>query len=159
MKVSIIFHSESGNTKNVAEAMVNAAQKVEGIEAKAMSIDYVDKDFVIESTTIIFGCPTYCGTLSWQMKKFLDMTALDYKGKLGGVFVTENYLGGGADIAELAIIGCLLVGGMLVYSGGAADGAPLTHYGAVLRKAGDEFERERACVLAQRIAKKAIELF
>ena len=159
MKLSIIYHSQSGNTKKVAEIMAATAQELEGVEAKAMSIDAVDNDFINESNAIIFGSPTYAGTLSWQMKKFLDTAPLNFSGKLGGVFATADYLGGGADIAELSIIGCLLVRGMLVYSGGAATEDPKTHYGAVLRKAGDEFELERAQALAQRIAKKALELF
>lgn len=159
MKLSIIYHSQSGNTKKVAESMASAAQELEGVEAKVMSIDAVDNEFFNESKAAIFGSPTYAGTLSWQMKKFLDTTPLKFSGKLGGVFATEDYLGGGADIAEISIIGCLLVRGMLVYSGGAAAGDPKTHYGAVLRKAGDEFELERGRVLSQRIAKKALELF
>lgn len=159
MKLSIVFHSTSGNTEKAAQVMKEAVQNIEGVEAMAMSIDSVDNNFIKESDAIILGCPTYAGTLSWQMKKFLDTTPLNLKGKLGGVFATEDYYGGGADIAELSIIGCLLVRGMLVYSGGAAVGDPKTHLGAVLRKGGDEFELERARVLAQRIAKKALELF
>jgi len=160
MKLTIVYHSESGNTKKVAELMADAASKVEGLEAKAMSVDNFDADFINESSAVIFGSPTYCGTYSWQMKKFLDTTrTINLKGKLGGVFITEGYIGGGADLAELSLIGCLLVRSMLVYSGGVMEGNPPTHLGAVLIKDGDEFQIDRAKIFAQRIAKKALELF
>lgn len=159
MKLSIVYHSETGNTKKVAQVIADAAGQVEGIEAKAMSVDTIDKNFIDESSTVIFGCPTYCGTFSWQLKRFIDTSRVNVKGKLGGVFVTENFLGGGADVAELSLVGCLLVRGMLIYSGGAADGQPFTHFGAVLQKGGDELQLERAKIFAQRIAKKALEIF
>lgn len=158
MKISVIYHSESGNTKQVAESMAAAVQEIK-IESKAMSIENIDEDFVNQSSAIIFGCPTYCGSFSWQMKKFLDTTSVKLNGKLGGVFATENYLGGGADIAELSLVGCLLVRSMLVYSGGALEEKPLTHLGAVLIKSGDDLQIQRANFFAQRLAKKAIELF
>jgi NAD(P)H dehydrogenase (quinone) len=93
------------------------------------------------------------------MKKWLDQTKNRLAGKLGAVFATENYLGGGADFAELSLIGCLLVYGMIVYSAGASRGDPLTHFGAVCIRDGDEKQKERARIFGKRIAEKAVELF
>jgi NAD(P)H dehydrogenase (quinone) len=158
MKLSIVYHSESGNTKRVAEIIANTIQGIDGMEVKAMSIDTVDENFINESAAVIFGCPTYCGTCSWQMKKFLDTSAkIKLSEKLGGVFVTENYIGGGADFAEIVLMGCLLVRGMLVYSGGIKQ-AP-THFGSVLIKDGDELQINKAKVFAHKFAEKALELF
>ena len=75
------------------------------------------------------------------------------------MFATANYVGGGAEIAELAMIGELLVKGMLVYSAGAAEGQPFTHYGAVCIQSGDESQQERAKIFGERIARKAVEIF
>lgn len=159
MKISIVYHSISGNTQKIAEIMADAVRQLNNIEVKAISIDAIDKNFIEESSAIIFGSPVYCGTFTWQMKKFLD-TSLDLKlqDKLAGVFMTEGHIGGGADFAELSLTGCLLVRGMLVYSAGAMNGNPFTHLGAVTVKEGDEYQIERAKVFAQRIAKKAKEL-
>lgn len=160
MNLSIVYHSISGNTEKIAKIMEEAVSQINGIEAKAISIDAIDEKYIEESTAIIFGSPVYCGTYTWQMKKFLDTSlGLKIQDKLAGVFMTENYLGGGADFAELSLVGCLLVRGMIVYSSGAMNGDPMTHYGAVTIKDGDEFQIERAKVFAQRIAKKAIQLF
>ena len=93
------------------------------------------------------------------MKKWIGTTKLKLAGKLGSVFVTEGYIGGGADFAEMGLIAHLLVLGMLVYSGGTSWGQPFIHYGAVAIKDGDEAQRERARIFGERIARKARELF
>lgn len=160
MKISIIYHSESGNTKNVADLIAKGALQVEGVEVKAMSIGEVDEEYLKQSAAIIFGCPTYGGSLSHQMKTWLDKVSLKrFEGKLAAVFATENYLGGGADLALIAMVSQLLVGGLLVYSGGAAHGYPYTHFGAVCIRNGSEFEQERATIFGERIATKATQLF
>ncbi len=159
MKLAILYHSQSGNTKSVAEIIAEGARISADIEVQAMSIDEIDEAFVASSSAIIFGCPTYAGSLSWQMKKWFDLTAVKLEGKLGSVFVTENYLGGGADVAELVMVGAMLVRGMLVYSAGVSRGDPFTHFGAVTVKEGDEWQQHRAWLLGNRVAEKARELF
>lgn len=159
MKLAVIYHSETGNTHKLAAVIASAAQEVADTETKVMSIDNIDESFIHEASAVIFGCPTYCGTYSWQIKKFFDTTNIKLNGKLGGVFVTENHLGGGGDIAELSLVGCMLVRSMLVYSGGAIEGNPPTHFGAVVQKGGDDSQLERAKVFGQRIAQKTHELF
>lgn len=159
MKLSIIYHTKTGNTKSVAELIAGGARSVESMQVKVMSIDEIDEEFIAKSKAVIIGCPTYCGTFSWQMKKWLDTSKVKLADKLGGVFATENFIGGGADNAELAMIGHLLVKGMIVYSSGASKGHPYTHFGAVAIKDGDESQRERAKIYGKRIAEKAIELF
>jgi NAD(P)H dehydrogenase (quinone) len=159
MKISIIYHSETGNTKKIAE-IISEGAKIDGkVEVKLMSIDEIDETFVERSDAIILGCPTHRGTFSWQMKKWLGTTKLKVAGKLGSVFATEGYIGGGADMAEMGLIGHLLVMGMLVYSAGTSGGQPFTHFGAVAIKDGDEAQKERARIFGERIARKALELF
>ena len=126
-----------------------------------MSIDAVDPAYVVASAAVIFGSPTYEGTCSWQMKKYLDTEPEGLGGKLGGVFVSQNWPGGGgASFAEMTIIAGLLVHGMLVYSGGIAVGMPFLHFGAVSRKAPEEeLYRQRCIKLGDNIARKTMELF
>jgi len=159
MKISILYHSESGNTKKIARIISEGARSAGNIEALAMSIDEIDETFLNASDAVIFGCPTYLGTFTWQMKKFLDTSRIRLSGKLGAVFVTARYIGGGGDVAELGLVGHLLVKGMLVYSGGGGEGKPFTHFGAVAIEDGDGPQRERAHIFGERIARKAIELF
>lgn len=159
MKLAIIFHSQSGNTRQVAELIAAGAQSVPQVEVKSMSIDSIDAEFVSAAQAVIFGSPTYYGTFSWQIKQWLDTNKIKLVGKLGGVFATANNIGGGLEMAELGLIGQLLVFGMLIYSGGTAKGKPYTHFGAGAIKAGDRDQQERAKLFGQRMAEKAVELF
>ncbi len=159
MKASIIFHSETGNTKTIAEHIAEGIGRAGDVDVRAMSIDQVDTDFAADSQLIILGTPTYGGTYSWQMKTWLHKGGVKLAGKLGGVFATENFIGGGADFAEMILVGEMLVRGMVVYSGGAACGHPFTHFGAIAIKDGDDAQRERARIFGERLAHKAMELF
>jgi NAD(P)H dehydrogenase (quinone) len=161
MNICVIYHSESGNTEKMAALVKEGCQKVPGVEVKSMRVSAVDEDEVIESTAIIFGSPTYEGSCSWQLKRYLDTRGEGLGGKLGGVFVSQNWPGGGgASFAEMTIIAAMLVHGMMVYSGGTAVGTPYLHFGAVSKQAPEEeLYRDRCIKLGENIAQKALDLF
>jgi NAD(P)H dehydrogenase (quinone) len=159
MKIAVVYYSESGNTKRIAEAVAEGAQILESVQTRIMSLDELDPNWIEASSAVIVGSPTYAGSLSWQIKRFLDTTDIKFEGKIGAVFATESHLGGGADFAELVMIGALLVRGMLVYSAGATKGEPFTHFGAVSIRDGDEGQKHRARLFGKRIAEKALDLF
>ena len=161
MKVAVIYHSETGNTRAMAELVCQGCQQVAGVEARCMSIDQVDAAFAEEARAIVFGSPTYEGTCSWQMKRYLDTGPRGLAGKLGGVFASQNWPGGGGgSFAEMTMIAALLVHGMLVYSGGISQGMPFLHFGAVSTKAPrEDLDRERCVKLGRNLAAKAVELF
>lgn len=159
MKIAIIYHSESGNTKKVGELIAEGVKVSNEIEVKTMSIDAVDEAFVAEAKAVILGTPTYGGTYSWQMKKWIDTGGVKLADKLGSAYATANFVGGGAAAAELALIHQMLVKGMVVYSSGGSKGAPVIHYGPVAIKGGNEYQQDRARIFGKRVAEKALELF
>jgi len=161
MKISVIYHSVSGNTRKQAELVAEGVLSVPEAEVKIMSIDSPDNDWIDKSSAVIFGSPTYEGTCSWQMKRYLDEPGVDFAGKMAGFFASQNWPGGGgADFAEMTMIAAALVMGMLVYSGGVAQGYPPIHFGAVSRKApSSDIDRERAVKLGKNIASMAVKLF
>jgi len=160
MKAAIIYHSVSGNTKRMAELVREGCESVGGIEARCFPVEEVDWDWVKDSRLVIFGSPTYEGTCSWQMKELLDNMKVDLAGKLGGVFTSQNWPGGGGgDLAEISIIAAMLVLGMLVYSGGITRGQPFLHFGAVSTRSPEGLYAERCTKLGQNLASKAKEIF
>ncbi|AET67935.1 multimeric flavodoxin WrbA [Desulfosporosinus orientis DSM 765] len=158
MKIAIVYFSTTGNTQKVADLIAEGAMKVENVDVKSMSVEEIDNEFLTEAKAVIFGSPTIAGTFAWQLKQWLD-TSKNVGGKLGAVFATANYVGGGAEVAEIAMIAEMLVKGMLVYSSGVAEGQPFIHYGPVCIKDGDDGQKERAKIFGERIARKAAELF
>lgn len=160
MKIAIIYHSKSGKTKRIGEIIREGIQEVNNFEVKLMSIEEIDYKFLKECRTVIFGTPTYYANFSWQLKKWFDESwECNLEGKIGAVFATGDYLGGGADIALLTLINHMMVKGMLVYSGGSALGHPYIHMGIVALKDIDELLIEKTKVFGKRIATKTIELF
>jgi len=163
MKIAVLYHSLSGNTKSIGEIIAKGAQEVsEDIETKVISIEDMsdeDIDFVNSSKAVIVGTPTYYANMTWQMKKWLDTAKCQLCGKLGAAFATCNQFGGGSEIAVNTLNQHLICKGMLVYTGGTSLKAPYIHAGAVCIKDGDEAQKKRAEILGQRIAQKALELF
>ena len=160
VRVAIVYHSETGNTERQAALVAEGARGAgAGAEVKAMSLESLDVEFIRSAEAVILGCPTYEGSCSWQMKRFLDKCPADLGGKLGGVFASQNWPGGGgADFAEMTLIAGMLVHGMLIYSGGIRAGHPPLHFGAVSRITPEGLDAERARKLGENIARKAAEL-
>ncbi len=133
MKLSVIYYSRSGNTKTQAENIAKGMEAIEGIEAKAFSIDTVDVDYVKESKGVVFGSPSYYATLAGEMKSWMDGNAarLGLAGKVCGAFATANYPWGGGDLAIRTMLDHAMVLGAMVYSGGGAYGQPFIHLGPV----------------------------
>lgn len=160
MKMSVIYHSESGNTKQMAEVIVSGMKQVEGVEAQAFSIDAVDTKWIKESNCVIFGSPAYYASISGKMKLFLEsLSRFDLAGKLGGAFATANNVHGGGELAMQTILDHLLVYGMIIYSSGGSQGMPPIHLGpeGIAGKLDESEETFR--IYGNRMAAKAMELF
>ena len=158
-KIAILYHSESGNTEAMAELIARGARE-NGCNAKPMAIDDLDMPFIEVSRAVLFGSPTYYGTMSWQMKKIMDTTLPSLSGKLGAVFASAAWQGGGGyEVTELSLIVGMLIKGMLIYSGGVRSGHPPTHFGAVSANSPREFDAERCVKLGANIAAKVNELW
>ena len=73
-KITVVFHSGYGHTQRMAKAVA------EGAGASLIAIDSEGNipestwDTLNASDAIIFGSPTYMGSVSWQFKKFAGFT-------------------------------------------------------------------------------------
>ncbi len=84
--VAVVFHSGMGHTKKMAEAVAKGAAGVSGSTVHLIPIEGKDivngrwkNPGVLEqldaSDAIIFGSPTYMGSVSGQMEAFIDGTS------------------------------------------------------------------------------------
>ena len=76
-KVAVVYHSGYGHTAAVATAVARGAAGVEGINAQLISVADIDKhwDDLSGAGAIIFGAPTYMGSVSAPFKAFMDASA------------------------------------------------------------------------------------
>jgi len=100
-KLVVVYHSGYGHTKLQAEAVLRGADRVEGIDAELLTTsEATDRlDELDSADAIIFGCPTYMGSMSAEMKKFVEVAAkkwftLAWKDKIAGAFTNSSSFSG-----------------------------------------------------------------
>ena len=167
MKLAVIYHSETENTKQAAEWIADGMNEVSGVEARAFSIEKVDEDFVKEAKGIVVGSPSYMAQMTPQIHNWLFEKAgeLEFPGKMGGAFATEQYTHGGGTQVIQSILTIEMGKGMLCYSGGMACGKPVIHLGPVgVNNNMEKFNgmgnyKEYFNIYGKRFAQKAVEIF
>jgi len=104
--VSIVFHSRDGHTAKMAEAVEQGVRASEGVSVVLHQI--YDEDIqhgrwmnetvlnqLDDSNAIIFGSPTYMGSVSASLKSFMDATSSRYLerkwvDKIGAAFTVSG---------------------------------------------------------------------
>ncbi|WP_319530247.1 flavodoxin family protein [uncultured Cohaesibacter sp.] len=72
--VVVVYHSGYGHTETIAKTIAQGAESVEGVKATLIKADDENKDWdaMAAADAIIFGSPTYMGSVSGQFKMFMD---------------------------------------------------------------------------------------
>jgi multimeric flavodoxin WrbA len=97
--IAIVYHSGYGHTKKIAEAVA------EGSGGTLLAIDAEGNlpeggwEQLAAAKAIVFGSPTYMGTVSWQFKKFADASSKpwftqQWKNKLAAGFTNSATMNG-----------------------------------------------------------------
>ena len=96
-KVAVAYHSGYGHTERQAKAVAEGAAAVAGITAQLVSVADADQhwDDLAAADPIIFGPPTYRGSRSGDLKKFMDASskawfASAWKDKLAAGFTNSG---------------------------------------------------------------------
>ena len=100
--IVIVFHSGYGHTAKVAQAVA------EGSGGTLLAIDAEGNlpeggwEQLAAARTIVFGSPTYMGSVSWQFKKFADASSKPWftqvwKNKLAAGFTNSASMNGDKD--------------------------------------------------------------
>ena len=100
-KIAIVYHSGYGHTARQAEAVHRGANTIEGVEARLLTAEEAvgRMDELDGADAIVFGCPTYMGSMSAEMKRFLEGTvkrwfAQRWAGKVAGGFTNSSSFSG-----------------------------------------------------------------
>jgi NAD(P)H dehydrogenase (quinone) len=98
-KIVIVYHSGYGHTAKIAEAVA------EGSGGALLAIDAEGNlpeggwEQLAAASAIVFGSPTYMGSVSWQFKKFADASSKpwfsqQWKNKLAAGFTNSASMNG-----------------------------------------------------------------
>jgi len=80
-KVLVIYHSQTGNTEEMAKAVSEGVSSIAGAEAvlkKAMDANVQD---LFDCDAFAFGTPTYGGYMAGMVKDFFDRIAFGWVGQ------------------------------------------------------------------------------
>ena len=100
VSMAVIYHSNYGHTKRVAEAVVTGArQQLPDSQVKAVDVHDVDWDFVDQADLLVFGSAVYMGSVTAGFKTFMDETSKrwyhrKWEGKWAAGFANSGGLSG-----------------------------------------------------------------
>jgi NAD(P)H dehydrogenase (quinone) len=98
-KLAVVYHSGYGHTQKVAQSVSKGAE-IDGIEVSLLNIDTIeDVNILKDFDAIIWGAPTYMGSVSGQFKVFMDKTSSlwftqELKDKITAGFTCSGSLSG-----------------------------------------------------------------
>jgi len=137
VKVLVAYHSQSGNTERMAEAVVEGAKSLAGTTVVLKRVGQVTADDLFSSDAIVIGSPVYWSNMSGEVKTFFDNWQFKFgvfpefkmKNKIGAAFATGGQISSGKEVTMLTILAAMLGNQMIVVSGGGAFGASATTEG------------------------------
>ena len=137
VKVLVTYHSLSGNTERMAEAVVDGVKSVPGTEALLKRVGQVTADDLFSADAVVVGSPVYWSNMSGEVKTFFDNWQFKFgvfpefkmKNKIGAAFATGGQVSSGKEVTMLTILAAMLGNQMIVVSGGGAFGASATTEG------------------------------
>ena len=161
VKVLVTYHSLSGNTERMAEAVVAGAKTVPGAEVLLKRVGQVTAEDLFSSDAVVVGSPVYWSNMSGEVKTFFDNWQFKFgvfpefkmKNKVGAAFATGGQVSSGKEVTMLTILAAMLGNQMIVVSGGGAFGASATTEGD--SPGIDNKELADAKALGQRVAEIA----
>lgn len=137
VKILVTYHSLSGNTELMAEAVVEGAKSVPNAVVVLKPVGLVTAEDLFSSDAVIVGSPVYWSNMSGEVKTFFDNWQFKFgmfpefkmKNKVGAAFATGGQISSGKEVTMLTILAAMLGNQMIVVSGGGAFGASATTEG------------------------------
>ena len=161
VKVLVAYHSLSGNTERMAEAVVEGAKSVSGTDVVMKRVTHVTADDLFSSDALVVGSPVYWSNMSGEVKTFFDNWQFKFgvfpdfkmKNKIGAAFATGGQISSGKEVTMLTILAAMLGNQMIIVSAGGAFGASATTEGE--SHGIDKKELADAQALGRRVAEVA----
>ena len=152
MQVLVMYHSKTGHTKKLAEAIAQGVREVAEVTCLVKQASEVTREDFLSSDGIIAGSPVYFGSMAAELKEVFDKYVVvrnQMGDKIGAAFATAGDQSGGKETTMISIIQAMLIYGMIIV------GDPLDatgHYGVSCTGAPDQKAADNAAKLGKRVA-------
>ncbi len=138
VRVLVAYHSVSGNTEKMAEAVAAGARTVAGAHVVMKRVEQVMAEDLFGSDAIVVGSPVYWSNMAGEVKTFFDNWQFKFgvfpdfkmKNKVGAAFATGGQISSGKEVTMLSMLAAMLGNYMIIVSAGGAFGASATTEGA-----------------------------
>ena len=118
VRVLVAYYSHTGNTRQVAQAVVEGVKQVSGAQAALKEVGDVSKEDLVNAHAIVLGSPTYYANIPGHMKVALDDWSwkwkVDFTDKVGGAFATGGGHAGGKEHVVVSLLLFMLNNRMIV---------------------------------------------
>jgi NAD(P)H dehydrogenase (quinone) len=124
----VCYYSRTRNTEKMAAKIADVLRS-EGLDVDLKKVEETKVDELLSYECLIFGSPTYYGSMAWPLKRLIDESVRFHgklRGRVGGAFASSANIGGGNETTILDILNALLIHGMVVRGDYQRD-----HYGPV----------------------------
>ena len=94
-RVLVVYHSRTGNTRAMAQAVAEGVKEVAGVDVVLKEAEQVSVSDLIGADALAFGSPTYFSYMAGVLKGILDEAYLSRSQMRGKPFVAFASGGGG----------------------------------------------------------------
>ena len=118
--VLIAYHSETGHTEAMANAVAEGARTVNEVTVTLKPVSEVTASDLLDADAIIVGSPVYNANVSPEISAFIASWPFEgepLKDKIGAAFVSAGGISAGEEIVQMNILQSMLVFGMVVVGG------------------------------------------
>ncbi len=118
--VLVAYHSKTGNTLALAEAVARGAAQVAEVTVVLKPIDQITTANLLEASAIIVGSPVYNANVTPEVQAFISSWPFEnapLKNKLGAAFVTAGGISAGEELTLMNILQSMMIFGMVVIGG------------------------------------------
>ena len=162
--VVMVLYDSQGLVAELAQAIVEGADSVIGVEVRDRPLDAAEKDELLECDALILGSPNWTG-ITGRLKHWWDYTGdLWESGELAdkpaAAFSAGWSPSGGLEATLLQLVHLLIGHGMIIV--GLPWSSTMNHsgsyYGATAVRKVTELDREQARTLGARVSAYALRL-
>jgi NAD(P)H dehydrogenase (quinone) len=161
-KVLVVYYSQTGHTKAMADAVARGARDV-SVTLKTVSEATIAD--VLSADAIIVGSPVYNSNVAPQVQEFINSWPFEgtpLRDKIGAAFVTGGGISAGEELVQLNILHSMLIFGMIVVGGpewtSAFGASAITSEPPFESKGVDERFLRKAEALGKRVADLAAKM-
>ncbi len=157
VKVLVVYHSVTGNTEKMAEAVAKGASDA-GAQITLKKATETNLQDLTDADGIIIGTPTYYGLMSAEVKQLFDRSSKvrgRLENKVGAAFTSSGSTEGGNQTALISILQGMLIHSMIVVGDPMKSGG---HYGIISIGKPSEAVQSSCRMLGARVAELAQKL-